>query len=271
MAEINEAENALLDAANAESFTVDRFCVPCEKTVPFLVDKQSGGQRRGNRWLPNWRERLECPLCHMNNRQRLIATLVKQGLASQENGGPKVVYFMEQGTPMFQWVAKTVPQHEIIGSEYLGREYESGVIVRGLRHEDAMNLSFDDNSTDMIVSSDVFEHIRNPRVAFSECLRILRPGGLMLATFPLHTDLNRSVPHADLTEDGLRHLLPPTYHGNPMSTDGSLVFTDFGWDVINDLRKAGFSEARVEIFASREHGCLGGGLIVFVVKKEIVS
>ena len=44
------------------------------------------------------RERLECPLCKMNNRQRLVTTIIEQLLI---NAKIQNIYFMEQVTPIF--------------------------------------------------------------------------------------------------------------------------------------------------------------------------
>jgi hypothetical protein len=258
--QISSIERQLLNAANTETFTVDGFCVPCDKEVSLLVDMQSGGQRQGNVWLPNWRERLECPLCRMNNRQRLVSTLIKQELDLQKN---KQVYFMEQVTPIYNWASATFKYHNIFGSEYLGHEYEGGAIIKGIHHEDVENLSFPDGNLDLIVSNDVFEHVPNPKKAFAECARVLKVGGVMFATIPFHQSSDVSIVRAELSSNGLKNLLSPVFHGNPISSEGSLVFTDFGWDLIQWLLEAGFSDAAVDVYASEEYGHLGGGQLVF--------
>ncbi len=258
--QITMIEAQLLNMANAEAFAVEGFCVPCDKKVAFLVDMQSGGQRHENGWTPNWRERLECPLCRMNNRQRLIATLVKQILSAKQG---QQVYFMEQVTPIFNWASATFNQHQLVGSEYLGYEYEGGATVKGIRHEDVENLSFSDDYFDLIMSNDVFEHVPNPAKAFSECARVLKPGGVMLATIPFHSASDLSVTRARINAGKLEHVLSPAYHGNPVSADGSLVFTDFGWDLIALAKEVGFLDVSVDVYASSELGHLGGGQLVF--------
>lgn len=260
-----QVEQALLAQCKGKAFTVEGFCVPCDKPVQFLVDMQSGGQRHAHGWTPNWRERLECPSCRMNNRQRLMAALVKQALAAKPN---KKVYFMEQVTPIFHWVKATFSQHQIIGSEYLGHEYESGSVINGMRHEDVENLSFGDDTLDLIVSNDVFEHVPNPAKAFSECARVLKPGGIMLATIPFHCDKDSSVVRAKLIDGKLEHLHPPVFHGNPVSAEGSLVFTDFGWDLLDTIRQSGFADVGVDIYASEKFGHLGDGQLVFRLSKR---
>lgn len=243
-----------------EAFTVGGFCVPCNKKVSLLVDMQSGGQRDVNGWTPNWRERLECPTCLMNNRQRLIATLLQQALSGKQ---VQKVYLMEQVTPIFNWALKTFREHELFGSEYLGHEYAGGTIVKGVRHEDIENLSFVDGQLDLIVSNDVFEHVPNPAKAFSECARVLKSGGLMLMTIPFHSGNDLSVVRARLIDGRLEHVLAPAFHGNPVSADGSLVFTDFGWDLLETIKDAGFSDVAIDVYSSIKFGHLGGGQIVF--------
>jgi len=254
----------LLSKANSEAFTVDGFCVPCDKNVSFLVDMQSGGQRHAYSWTPNWRERLECPLCRMNNRQRLIATLLKQALSDQKE---QQVYLMEQVTPIYNWASKTFTQHMIIGSEYLGHEYAGGSLVKGVRHEDVENLSFADGQLDLIVSNDVFEHVPSPAKAFAECARVLKTGGIMLATIPFHREMDVSVVRARLSNAKVEHILPPTFHGNPVSTDGSLVFTDFGWDLFSMIQDAGFVDVVLDVYVSLIHAHFGGGQLVFQARK----
>lgn len=257
-------ETDLLKSSKTETFSMDGYCVPCSQKVSLLVDMQSGGQLQGNTWQPNWRERLECPRCHMTNRQRLIATLIKQELDVHHK---KHVYFMEHVTPIYKWATDTFKNHHIIGSEYLGHEYESGAIIKGIRHEDVENLSFSSASLDLIVSNDVFEHVPHPARAFAECARVLKTGGVMLATIPFHSSNDQSISRAKIVNGQLVHHLTPSYHGNPVSADGSLVFTDFGWDLLKKMQEAGFSDVKVDVYVSAELGHLGGGQLVFRLTK----
>ncbi len=257
-------EEELLKSNDVEEFLFQGFCIPCNKYVDFLVDMKSGGKRIRNSWLPNWRERLECPFCGMNNRQRLMATLVKQILLRNSDNQ---VYMMEQVTPIFKWIKAKFRDQNVLGSEYLGFEYDAGAIVNGLRHEDVENLSFVENRFSLIISNDVFEHIPNPAKAFAECARVLKRGGAMLLTIPFRVDRDKSVARAKISQGKLKHLLKPNYHGNPVSKDGSLVFTDFGWNVLDEMQNSGFSDVSSEIYMSSEFGHLGNGQLVFRLVK----
>jgi SAM-dependent methyltransferase len=50
--------------------------------------------------------------------------------------------------------------------------------------EDALNLSFPDNSFDLITSVDVMEHVGKPQRMTEEIARVLRPNGVAFITFP---------------------------------------------------------------------------------------
>jgi SAM-dependent methyltransferase len=240
-----------------------RFCLCCNETTPMRMDLEASWEDvEGNR-SPNWRERLVCGHCGMNSRQRLMAKLVQQ--AARERTGASI-YLMEQVTPIFDWVRR-LPGADVQGSEYLGYAYRGGDRVAGLRHEDVMALSHGDASFDVIVSNDVLEHIPDPAAAFRECFRVLRPGGVVLATFPFHADRPATVVRARLAHDAVEHLHPPHYHGNPVSADGSLVFQDFGWDLLDVMRQAGFSDAACEVYMNDAYGHLGAGLLVFRLRK----
>ncbi|MCS6929515.1 MAG: class I SAM-dependent methyltransferase [Saprospiraceae bacterium] len=49
---------------------------------------------------------------------------------------------------------------------------------------DALNLSYADATFDLVVSCEVIEHVGEPRQMLAEVHRVLRPGGLLIMTFP---------------------------------------------------------------------------------------
>ena len=85
----------------------------------------------------------------------------------------------------------------------------------------------------------------------------------MLATIPFHSDREKSVIRSAIKDGDLEHYLAPEYHGNPISEEGSLVFTDFGWDLIDMMHTAGFKKVRVESYSSFDHAYLGPNQLVF--------
>lgn len=243
---------------HAESYTLSGFCRLCERNVDFLVDRQCGADNSTGIWIPNWRERLVCPCCGLNNRQRAIA-FTAQSIVRQYRDRRPDVYLMEQVTPIYQWMVESVPHATCTGSEYLGGSLPGGKIVKGIRHEDVERLSFPAESFDLIISNDVLEHVINPAVALKEACRVLRPKGVLLMTAPFFLDKINSVRRADVHDGSLQHIHPPVYHGNPVSDEGALVFTDFGWDFLGDIRQAGFADAKLHFYWSEVYGHLGVG------------
>lgn len=65
-----------------------------------------------------------------------------------------------------------------------------GVDVPGVEASDRVRLivdgriPFDDNSFDVVVSNQVFDHTEKPRPVFAEIRRVLKPGGVFIALFP---------------------------------------------------------------------------------------
>jgi len=97
----------------------------------------------------------------------------------------------------------------------------------GAQCEDITRLTFADESLDLIVSSDVLEHVPDAMKAFQETARVLRPGGVHVYTVP-----NRQVTQmrARIDDGVISHLLPPEYHYDPLDPSGVLSFWDYGPD-----------------------------------------
>ncbi|MCK9230785.1 MAG: glycosyltransferase [Syntrophales bacterium] len=234
------------------------YCRVCDREVEYLVDQQCGAVEDRGVWIPNWRERLVCSSCGLNNRQRMIVFQACRTIQSFRDRMP-AVYLMEQVTPVYKCLNDCLPRALYTGSEYLGAELTPGKIVKGIRHEDAEKLSFESGRFDIIISNDVLEHVTSPIKALREMCRVLKPGGELLMTVPFHLDREDSVCRAKIIDGNVNYILPPVFHGNPVSDDGSLVFTDFGWQFVDDIKRAGFSEAALHFYWSEVYGHLGPG------------
>lgn len=241
-----------------ENWTLDGFCNVCARAVAF-----QGDWRFSNGRTANFRERLVCPFCKLNNRQRFMAHLLM--VMTRQEGREASTYLHEQVTPFFFWAQQALPG-KVIGSEYLGPGIQSGRAVRGMRHEDALALSFSDDSLDTIVSNDVFEHVPDIDRCLEESARVLRSGGRIYFSIPFH-DREKTVQRAALRDGHVVDLLPAQYHGNPIDPKGSLVFYEHGWDVLERCRGAGFADAYALSYWSLLYGHLGYGLqLMFVAE-----
>ncbi|MGE5625558.1 MAG: class I SAM-dependent methyltransferase [Bacillota bacterium] len=127
-----------------------------------------------------------------------------------------------------------------------------GETRRGVRCEDVQSLTWPDASFDVCTSTEVFEHVPNDRRGFREIWRVLKPGGLLAFTVPLNLNA-RTRERARFAQGKLEHLLPPEYHGDHLRGAGRvLAFRNYGTDIVERLREAGFADAVFRRFPSHD-------------------
>ena len=264
MARRREIESSLIPL-DRDTFELAAHCAVCGAVERFSCSFMfSTARLPDGRRIPNWREHLDCRRCGFTNRLRACLHVLYQELSPAADAR---LYVTEQVTPLFDWIRERHPN--AVGSEYLGDDFASGELVKGVRHEDIQNLSFDDEAFDFILSFEVLEHVPREKRALAELARCLSPSGVLVLTAPFHEDRDSHEVRAVLHEDGtVEHLLPPEYHGNPVDPEGgSLCFRYFGWSLMDDLRDAGFAEAEVLFYWSRNLGYLGDTNAIIVARK----
>jgi SAM-dependent methyltransferase len=256
-----DIEHELL--SDEQAFRIPGHCYVCRKPSKFLVDYTYASEVDGLR-IPNWRERLICDGCGLNNRLRASLHLFDRSCSPKKNDR---IYITEQTTPIYRWLLKHYPN--VTGSEYLADKVPPGAKdANGIRNESLTRLSFPDDHFDHILSFDVLEHIPKVEKALSECQRCLKPGGNLLFSVPFLVNARETLTRARVAENGeIEHLLPAEYHGDPLTTDGCLCFYHFGWDLMEKLRDAGFASAQALLYWSRELGYLGGEQILLFGRK----
>jgi len=125
-----------------------------------------------------------------------------------------------------------------------------------------------DSQFDAILRFDVLEHIPDYRSAFAECARTLKPGGKMLFSVPFDANSVTNHVRAKLRKDGtIEHLLPPEYHDDPRNPEGCLCFQHFGWEMLEEMKQAGFSSVWALSYYSQEYGYLGDKQMQFLAEK----
>jgi SAM-dependent methyltransferase len=245
----------------AESFQVDGYCAVCDRATRFTVGLTYSYQRAPDgRSIPNWREHLTCE-CGFNNRLRAAIQILRQEVRPQPGAR---MYTTERLTGLYRWLEAHYPN--LVGSEYLGGTVPRGAVQAGVRNEDLTALTFPDESFDLILSFDVMEHVPDSAAALGECLRCLRPGGTLVLGAPFCLDRPETVERARAHADGtIEHLMPAEYHANPVDPEkGALCFRDFGWQLLDQMKDAGFSDPRALLYWSRELGYLGGDQVLFL-------
>ncbi len=250
----------------ADAFTSHGYCFPCGREVDFQIDYlYSGTDTVEGKRIPNWRERVICPYCNLNNRVRASVQFLEETLGCQPQSD---IYISEQTTPLYQYLKAKHPN--LIGSEYLGDRVGFGEVEArtGLRNESSTRLSFADGSFDFVLSFDVFEHIPEYSRGLLECYRVLKPGGRLIFTVPFRMDDEQNLIRATCDPEGkVRHLMEPEYHGDPVNDAGCLCFYHFGWQLLDELRNCGFASAAAHVYWSNVLGYLGQNQVLFCAAK----
>jgi SAM-dependent methyltransferase len=218
------------------------FCAVCGLHSHFLYDWQYGDGAH-----VNWRERLVCRGCSLNNRLRLSMQVAAEACNLQSSDA----YLTEHLTPFADALRRRCPR--LICSEFLGPGFVSGQAdPRGVRHEDLTRLSFADSAFDLVLSFDVFEHIPDYRAALREVRRVLRPGGMFVMSVPLHLGSAENIVRARLRDDGsVEQLMPPEYHGDPVDPAGGILcFYHFGWELLDEMSHAGLKTPGIRLYWS---------------------
>jgi len=152
-------------------------------------------------------------------------------------------------------------------SEYRGAD-RLGEVIHGARNEDICRLTYADESFDLVLSSDTLEHVPDFHAALREVRRVLKPGGRFLFTVPIVASRPTTEARAAIGGDGeVVHLLPPLYHGRGAGLyryvpvgDDLLAFTEFGSDLTDHMREAGFE---AEVLRGADDGEETGATMVF--------
>jgi SAM-dependent methyltransferase len=123
----------------------------------------------------------------------------------------------------------------------------------GVINQDLQNLTLEDNSVDLIITADIFEHIRKPSLAFNEIFRVLKQGGRHIFTIPVQFPLpSKTIFRVDTSTSEDIHILPERYH---IAGDGgkSLVYTDFGKDMLDELEEIGLHTEVIFLDETNDH------------------
>jgi len=217
-----------------------------------------------------------CRSCGAFNRQRQVAYGVSHVVAALTRARPTSLestripvtwrtFSAEARGPLHDRLSRH-PGH--VASEYLGPGHASGSDVDGIRHEDLEALSFPGESLDVVVTSDVFEHLADPYRGHAEVYRVLKDGGRHIFTVPFHRTAYHDDVRARVADSGeVEMLAEPIVHHDPLRpSDGALVFTIFGLEMLARLRSIGFVPCIYELYVPSA-GIVGPNALLFEAVK----
>jgi SAM-dependent methyltransferase len=228
-----------------------------------------------------------CPVCDQATRFQSWSTWLRDGLICLNcHSAPRARAFytvLERVRP--NWRELTIHESSPSAGEsklardcpgYLVSQFDPALPLGGRgpdwRNEDLSQQTFPDESFDIVVTQDVFEHLLEPDRAIAEIARTLKPDGIHIATVPLVAQWRPSRRRAGRAEDGaIEHHHAAEYHQNPIDEEGSLVTIDWGYDIadffdqhgglnttifaLDDLSR-GIRAELIEVLVSRKSGRL---------------
>jgi len=112
-------------------------------------------------------------------------------------------------------------------------------------NQDLQRLTFADGAFDLVLTSDVMEHVRLDQRAHAEIRRVLAPGGCYVFTVP-HTRAQRDTLHRVVVHDPAdpardEHVLPDEFHGDANDPENAaLSYRVYGTELDEALRALGF-------------------------------
>lgn len=211
-------------------------------------------------WL---RDHYKCLFCGSIPRQRALIKVLESEMPEWRNmkiheSSPIGSMFKQQcaGYTYSYWYESEAP----------GAELQSGGTNQNLE-----NLTFEDETFDIFITQDVLEHINRPEKALTEIARTLKKGGLHIFTTPLYP-FKKTRARIKMDGDKRELILPPIYHGNPISEEGSLVTYEWGgFDFLEMIDQVTGMESKIVEFPNSkenfENGLEGEFLQVIVSKK----
>jgi len=165
--------------------------------------------------------------------------------------------------PASRSIARRCPNYS---TSYFMIDVEPGVVRDGRRCEDLRDLTFPSDSFDLVITQDVLEHVLDSERVFAEIARVLRPGGLHVFTVPCWLDRPTTIRAHD--EDGrVVHDAEPMFHQGPVDPEGTLVVTDWGFELPEVIWRASGMSTIVYDWNDRRLGLLGPLKHVFVSRK----
>ena len=207
---------------------------------------------------PNYRESLMARGCLSRHRALLLVLQQLYGDAAAMQR--QRVYITEAVTGFALWMKQLVPQLTV--SEFFDAAHPP-TDLDDIPHQDLCRLTYADRSFDLVLCNELFEHVYDLPQALRETLRVLRPGGRVLATFPMAFGQREAVVKARWNPGTGRAdvIGEPDFHGDPIRPDrGSLVYQIPGWDLLDQARASGFHTTVMHCVTSWKYGVLGGDI-----------
>jgi SAM-dependent methyltransferase len=219
------------------------YSEPTKKQLSDLIAHWNSGSQFKEMLLE--RENSFCGTCNANYRMRALAETVLKLLDLPTTGALIKRLMNDSDSRIYETAAYLVFRagplkklNNYVVSEYIEKK-SFGASPSRIRNENLESLTFPDNTFNILMSSDVLEHVHDLNKALAEIRRVLKPGGFHVFTVPVDHELPRTTERARIVGEKIEHLLEPVMHGDSIRTEGILAFRDFGNDVLDYMSDNG--------------------------------
>ncbi len=160
------------------------YCVCCEQSFSSFMPHRS-------------RNNVKCPNCKVMVRHRVIWLYLKRNWTVKPNAHVRFLHVAPEPA-----ISRLVTQLENI--EYVSIDINPN---RAMYAMDLTNITFEENSFDIILCSHVLEHIPDDRKAMRELYKVLKPGGFAILLVPIDKSRSETYENWQLTtpEERLIH------------------------------------------------------------------
>ena len=218
------------------------FCPCCGKRTLFVAF---------DHWL---RDAYKCIRCRSIPRQRALMSVLDNRCGDWRNLD---IHESSPCGPTFNRMKKDCANYSY---SYFYPDKKLGEVIGDggkVTNQNLQELAFPDNSFDLFITQDVFEHLNEPEKALKEIFRCLKPGGMHVFTVPIYPFLE-TRPRIKMEDGRVVPIMEEQYHGNPISEKGSLVTYDWGGDIARVMDSvSGFKTEVIEFQDSRENHRMG--------------
>ncbi|MBI5359992.1 MAG: methyltransferase domain-containing protein [Planctomycetes bacterium] len=215
------------------------------------------------------RNNMHCIFCRSSSRKRHVAKMALWKLAKKTASIAAILKNASQlkiyNTDTSDAFSKILSRNE----SYTCSDFFPGVnpgtqVKERVFCQDIENLSFPDESFDLVITEDVLEHIRDYRKALNEIRRVLKPDGYHIFTIPFSFD-SGTIAYIDIVDGKEVQVMPPEFHGDWLR--GKIaVYRKFGTDLFGILDLTGFeTSVNFSRCVDRKYGIVDS--FVFISRK----
>ena len=174
-----------------KGFTCNYCGAEYKKFVPEYPTPEIEGALKTHSVVAGYGDNVVCPNCLSKNRERLLKAVIAEYLPVT---GKNILHFSPERN-LHRWLRQQAPVTTVDLAPGFYRDIDSQITFA-----DATNLSFPDNSFDIVIANHILEHIPDDKKAMREIYRVLRPQGVAILQVPYSETLSTTIEEPDVAD-----------------------------------------------------------------------